>query len=370
MKYIFSCGGTAGHIYPAIAIANYLKNEYGAEILFIGSDGNMECSIVPENGFDIKTVSITNLSRSFSIDGIRHNACTIRNVLVSASKAKKIIKDFSPDAVIGTGGYVCYPVLLAANKLGIPTVVHESNAYPGLTTRMTASFADRILVGVRDAVNAYSDKKKVIFTGTPVREEFNGLDKDKCKTELGINSKLLLSFWGSLGSGYMNDIFLKIIPELPLDNDFRIIHVTGKRYFSGFMEKLKLICPDYEKRNVEIVEFIPDIPRYMAAADLICCRAGASTLSELCYIGKPSVLVPSPNVTNNHQEKNARVLEWRGAAKVMLESEFDSDKFLQAIGSLISDDSALNEMSECSKSLANYTSVKDISGIIISLKGK
>ena len=374
MNYLFTCGGTAGHINPAIAVASRVRTaDPSAKILFIGAEGHMESDLVPREGYEIRTVKITNLSREISLEGLKHNLETCRNVLISVREAKKIIREFSPDVVVGTGGYVCYPVLRAAHELGIPTVVHESNACPGLTTRLLSHTVDRILVGVEGCEKEYSDPSKVIYTGTPVRSGFGTESKKEAREKLGFpeDEKLVVSVWGSLGAGHMNETVLQM---LPLFRDhpagFRMIHVTGKRYYHQFMDSAEKICPDAGNVGVDIREYLHNMPDVMNAADLVMCRSGASTLSELTYIGKPAILVPSPNVANNHQEKNARVVESAGGAKVMLEGEFDAASLFAEIHSLLNDPERLAEMSEASRNLSVADSAERITDIVLKLAGR
>ena len=370
MKFILTCGGTAGHINPALAVAGRLKELVpDSEFLFIGAEGKMEMKLVPREGYEIKPLKITNLRRSLSPKGIAHNLKTVRNVFVSMSEAKKIIKEFKPDAVIGTGGYVCYPVLRAAAKLGIPTLVHESNAQPGLTTKLLAGLVDRIMLGFEESRQHYKDSDKLVFTGTPVRGEFASYTKERAKQELGLdpNEPLVVSIWGSLGAGHMNSDIAELIPMLGRDTGFRLIHSAGTGYYKKLVAKLEETDGDLQSRGAEVREYIYDMPRVMAAADLVMCRAGASTISELCYMGKPVIMVPSPNVTNNHQEKNARVLEAAGGAKVLLEGEFDAKSLLELVKSTLSDSEGLEKMSEAMRSLAVYDATDRICEIILSL---
>lgn len=370
MKFVFTCGGTAGHINPALAVAARIRETVpSSEILFIGAEGNMECTLVPREGFEIRTVKITNISREHSLEGIKHNLNTAKNVLTSIRDAKKILQEFAPNAVVGTGGYVCYPVLTAARELGIPTAVHESNAGPGLTTRLLARHADRILVGVENCAQEYPDPSRVTVTGTPVRCDFGAYTKEKAKAELGIppEERLVFSVWGSLGAGYMNEIMLKLIPLLTKDRTFRLIHVTGKKYYEGFMERLNAVCPEYGSCGIEVREYVHDMPRVMSAADLVMCRSGASTLSELTYIGKPSVLIPSPNVTGNHQEKNARVIEQVGGAKVLLEGEFDAESLMAALKEIASSGERLENMSRAAAALSYGDAAERITDIVLDL---
>ena len=368
MKFVFTCGGTAGHINPALAVAGRLRELLpDSEMLFIGAEGKMEMELVPREGYRIEGLKITNISREHSLSGLAHNLDTIKNVAVSLHEAKKLIREFKPDAVIGTGGYVCYPVLTAAHELHIPTFVHESNAVPGLTTKMLAEHIDRVLVGFEDSRRYYKHPDRVEVTGTPVRGEFGCETKEQAKAELGIpaGEKLVVSVWGSLGAGHMNEVMTELIPMLDGKQGFRLLHAAGSRYYAGMAAKLGETAPDMAEHGVELREYIYDMPRVMTAADLVVCRAGASTISELCYMGKPVIIVPSPNVTNNHQEKNARVLEEAGGAKVLLEGEFDARSLLADVKELLADDEKLKAMSAAMTSLAAEDATERICGIIL-----
>lgn len=370
MRFVLTCGGTAGHINPALAIAGRLRELMpDCEILFIGAEGKMEMELVPREGYKIEALKITNISRGHSLEALKHNLDTLRNVAVSTHEAKRILREFKPDVVVGTGGYVCYPVLTAAHELGIPTAVHESNAVPGLTTKLLAERVDRVMVGFADSREAYHHPEKVEVTGTPVRGEFASYSKALAKRELGLDpdEPLVVSVWGSLGAAHMNKIMGELITLLDARREFRLIHSAGSMYFDGFMEKLEAAMPDFAKFGADVRKYIYDMPRVMAAADLILCRAGASTLSELAYMGKPVIIVPSPNVTNNHQEKNARVLEKAGGAKVFLEGEFDAQSLLDTVRELLGDEGKLSEMSEAMRSLAVPGATDRICDIILSL---
>ena len=370
MKFIFTCGGTAGHINPALAVAGRLKELLpDSEFLFLGAEGKMEMDLVPREGYQIKPLKITNLSRGKSLKALRHNLNTVKNVALSYRQAKAIIRDFQPDAVIGTGGYVCYPVLKAASRLHVPTAVHESNAVPGLTTKMLAKLVDRIMVGFEESRQYYPQPEKVIVTGTPVRGEFAACTKAQARRELGLagNEKLVVSVWGSLGAGHMNGIMTELIPLLDGKQSFRLLHAAGTMYYPGVCEKLAETAPNLAARKVDLREYIFDMPRVMAAADLVLCRAGASTISELTYMGKPVIMVPSPNVTNHHQERNARVLEKAGGAKVLLEGEFDAQSLLALVQELLADEQRLSAMSAAMRSLAVPDATDKICGIIMDI---
>lgn len=373
MRFIFTCGGTAGHVNPALAVAGRLRKLLPeSEFLFLGAEGKMEMELVPRAGYEIRPLHITNIARGKSLAALAHNLDTVKNVLASEREARRIIKDFRPDAVIGTGGYVCYPVLMAAAKLRIPTLVHESNASPGLTTKLLAKHVDRILVGFEESRKHYPDPSRVVVTGTPVRGEFAAWTKESAKQELGlpVDMPLVVSVWGSLGSGHMNGVLLELLPLLQGQKDFRLIHAIGSRDFAEISEKLAALDGQPEDCGADVREYIYDMPRVMAAADLILCRAGASTLAELTYLGKPSLIVPSPNVTDNHQEKNARVLESAGGAKVFLEGEFDAKSLLETVRALLKDAGTLDAMARSMRSLSVPEATDRIVEQILGLCGK
>ena len=368
MRFLFTCGGTAGHINPALAVAGRLRELLGdCEILFIGAKGMMETELVPREGYEIREIEITNISRAHNLEALKHNIHTLRNVAVSTEKARRIIRDFKPDAVIGTGGYVCFPVLTAASRLHIPTLVHESNALPGLTTKLLSEKVDRVMVGFEDSRAHYARPEKVHVTGTPVRGGFSLYTKQTAKEQLGIpdDVPLVVSVWGSLGAGHMNAVMAELIPMMKDDRSFRLIHAAGSRYYEELCEKLKKTAPDHERWGADVRRYIYDMPRVMAASDLVLCRAGASSLAELAYLGKPAIIVPSPNVTNNHQEKNARVLERAGGAKVLLEGGFDAESLFGEIRGLLCDREKLDAMSCAMHALAVPDATDRICAIIL-----
>lgn len=370
MNFILTCGGTAGHVNPALAVAGRLRELMpDCGILFIGAEGKMEMELVPREGYDILPLKITNISRGHSLSDIKHNLETLKNVVVSTKEAKSIIRSFKPDAVLGTGGYVCYPVIKAASELHIPTAIHESNAVPGLTTKLLSGHVNRVMVGFEESRSAYGAVGSVTVTGTPVRGEFARYSKKQAKAELGLaeDEPLVLSVWGSLGAGHMNEIMSQMLPLMKGQRDFRLIHAAGKQYYKKLCDAIGNPAEILAECGAEVREYIYDMPRIMAAADLIMCRAGASTISELTYLGKPAIIVPSPNVTNNHQEKNARVLERAGGAKVLLEGEFDASQLLDRIRDMLRDSSKLQSMSKVMSSLAVRDSADRICEILLEM---
>ena len=348
MKFVLTCGGTAGHINPAIAVAQRLRELLpDCEILFLGAEGKMEMELVPRDGFPIRSLRVTNLSRGHHLADVGHNIATMKNVIESGHEARRILKEFRPDAVLGTGGYVCYPVLHEASRLGIPTLLHESNAVPGLTTRLLSEHVSCVFIGYDESRQYYSKVSDLRVSGTPVRGAFGAYTREQAKAELGLDPDmpLVVSMWGSLGSGHMNEILVRMLPLMRNQRDFFLIHATGSYYHRDVTEKLKAAGLNPKECNADIREYIFDSARVLAAADLVLCRAGASTLAELSSMGKPALIVPSPNVTNHHQEKNARLVERAGGARVLLEGEFDEYSFLTEIRSLLSDPDGLQTMS-------------------------
>ena len=355
MKFVLTCGGTAGHINPAVAVAQRLQELMpDCEILFLGAEGKMEMDLVPREGFRILPLKVTNLSRGHRLEDIGHNLNSLKNVIDAGHEARRVLLEFRPDAVLGTGGYVCYPVLHEAAKLGIPTLIHESNAVPGLTTKMLSGHVSCVLLGYEESAKHYPSVRDLRVTGTPVRDSFCAYTRELAREELGIpaDMPLVVSMWGSLGSGHMNETVVKMIPLMKGRQDFSMIHATGSYYHGAVTGKLQDAGVDPAECNVELREYIFDSARVLNAADLVLCRAGASTLSELSRIGKPALIVPSPNVTNHHQEKNARLVEHAGGAKVLLEGEFDEESFLEEIRALLNDPQRLEAMGSAMRELS------------------
>ncbi len=376
MRIIFACGGTAGHINPALAVAGRIKELMpDSEFLFIGAVGQMESDLVPRAGYKIETVRVRGLSREKTLGGFFHNISAAWHLVRSTMKARKIIKRFKPDIVVGTGGYICFPVLKAASKLGIPTAVHESNACPGLTTKMLADIVDTIMLGFEESRKYYKNPEKTVVTGTPVRGEFASYSMRSAKAELGIpmDKPLVVSVWGSLGAENMNEVMCSVIALAGKTPGFTLIHSAGVEGYEKMVTHLRSTAPDYEKNGMDVREYIYDMPRVMAAADLVLCRAGASTISELAYMHKPTIFVPSPYVTNNHQYKNAKVVEDAGGALIFEEGAFEPRELLDAVKNILSSSDKLSSMSAAMEGLARPEATDMICGRLLSLlseKGK
>ncbi len=335
MNILFTCGGTAGHVNPAVALARiFQERNPDCKVLFVGADGGMENHLVPKEGYEIRSVTITNFHRSFAPADIAHNLGTVRNMVRSKQQAARILDEFQPDLVVGTGGYASYPVVKEAARRHIPTAIHESNAVPGLTTKGLSKVVDRVMVGFEESRSHYDHPEKVVVTGTPVRGDFFRYTRQEAREKLGLTDErpLLLSYWGSLGAevmnGYMTDFIRRAVRE---GAPFHHIHGAGRNY--GAMQKA--LAGVSLPPEIQLREYIYDMPTVMVAADLVLCRGGASTLSELTAIGKPAVIVPSPNVTNHHQEKNANVLARQGGAVVLLEPVCSGDTLYQTTQDLL-----------------------------------
>ena len=371
MRILFTCGGTAGHINPALGVAGRIRELVpDAEILFVGAKDHMETELVPREGYEIKTVTISGFQRSMKPAKIAENIRAVGRVISARRLARRYLEQFRPDVAVGTGGYVCYPVLRTAAAMGIPTAVHESNAVPGLTTKLLEKTVDRILVGLEDSRAFYKDPGKVEVTGTPVRVDFRGLDRAKARRELGMDpdQPVVLAVFGSLGAEYMNDAMAQFIRRMGPDGGFRLIYATGKRYYEAVRARLEAEGTHWA--NADVREYIYDMPRVMTAADVIICRSGASTISELTYLGKPAVMIPSPNVVNNHQEKNARVLERAGAVKMLLEGQFDGGALYDTVTGMLGDRPGLARMHEASLRLGVQDATDRIASIVLGLAQK
>ncbi|NLV50347.1 MAG: UDP-N-acetylglucosamine--N-acetylmuramyl-(pentapeptide) pyrophosphoryl-undecaprenol N-acetylglucosamine transferase [Clostridiales bacterium] len=349
MNFVIACGGTGGHIYPGIAAAERLRARFpGCGILFVGSQGNMETELVPREGWDIRTIRAYSFHRSVKPADIWHNVRGVIGNVAAIGRSRIIINEYKPSCVIGTGGYVCYPVLRAAVSLGVPAVIHESNAGPGLTTRLLEPYVDKILIGFEESLGCYKRREKVEVVGMPVRSGF--VPRERVKR--GGRLPRLLSLWGSLGASRMNDLTAQIIAMNEKEGAFSHTHVTGGgeqgvERMRARLEELGVVGLKYTR----LCPYIYNMAETMADCDMAMCRSGASTLGELSAMGIPALLIPSVNVTANQQEKNARVPEGRGGAVVLTEDVCTAEKMFDTIKSVIRDESRLRTMSEAMSSL-------------------
>ena len=341
MNVVFTCGGTAGHINPAISVANLLRERKPeANILFVGAEGEMETKLVPREGYRLETLKISSYSRKLSPKGVWHNLVTLHNLRSAKQKADRIIREFRPDVIVGTGGYASFPMLRQGARRGIPTAVHEANAMPGLTTRMVADSASRIMVCFEESKAYYKHPERVQVVGMPVRQEFLYTTRAEARARLGLGDEpLLISAWGSLGAREMNKRMADFFAlELRDGCPWRHVHATGSYGWRWMPELVAEKGVDLKAHpEIEMREYIHNMPELMAAADLIITRAGASSLNEIEAAGTPCIIVPSPNVTDNHQEKNARVLERQGAALVLPEQGLSAQELYDTAKALMAD---------------------------------
>ena len=374
MNVIFTCGGTGGHINPAIAVANMMKERHpDCNILFIGAKGHMEEKLVPQAGYELKCLPGSGLSRKLNLEGIKKNVQAVQNVLSAVGECKKIIRQFKPDVIIGTGGYASFPALYAGSSMGIPTCVHESNAVPGVTTKMAASRANRVLVSFPESAQYYRNKDKVEVVGMPVRKEFILTEKEEAKRLLGLDSRpVVVSAFGSLGARQMN---FAVADMFKLEKEgnfpFQHIHATGSFGWEWMPEHVASLDVDVHGDNgIDMREYIYNMPTVMAAADVIISRAGASTCNEIGASGTPCVLIPSPNVTNNHQEKNARILEAHGAAIVITEDQCSGKILYNTVEQLLADHDRRKAMSKAVREMVILDSAERICDLLESLAQK
>ena len=343
MKVIIAAAGTAGHINPGIAIANKIKKEIpNSKIIFIGTIRGLENDLVPRAGYELKTIEAYGIQKRINITNIKNFLKTIKGF----SEAKEIIKEEKPDLVIGTGGYICGAVLTAAAKQNIPTMLHESNAYPGLAVRMLAKRTTTIMVGFKEAKEKLTKAKRVVLTGTPTKISNTRIDKDKVKKDLGITNDLpiVLIFGGSQGAKAINDIVLQIIKN-KLNKNYQIIWAPGKNQYEIIKSELLKENIDINNvKNAKIIPYIYNMQEMMAISDLIIARSGAMTITELSIMEKPAIFIPFPFATENHQEYNARVLEKLNAARVIIEEDLSCDKLEETIEQLIVDRKELEQM--------------------------
>ncbi len=374
MNVIFTCGGTGGHINPAIAVANMIRERHpDSNILFIGAKGHMEEQLVPKAGFPLKCLEVSGMKRGKSLKAMGKNLKTVADTAKAVSACKKILKEFKPDVILGTGGYACFPALMAGSKMKIPTCVHESNAMPGLTTRMLADRVDQVMVCFPESAKRYKHPENVKTVGMPIRREFIYSDKEKAKQELGLSGqKVVVSAFGSLGARKMNEAICDLLTmEKEAGYPFHHIHATGKFGWEWMPQKLREAGVEFESTAaLDVREYIYNMPTVMAAADVIISRAGASSCNEIAASGTPCILIPSPNVTDNHQEKNARVLESHGGAVVLLEKDCTAQALYDGIQSILEDSDRADRMSAALKGNVILDSAERICDIMEALACK
>lgn len=367
MKVIIAGGGTAGHINPAISIAEeILKNDSNSKILFVGNENSMEKTAALQCGFHFKCIKVSGFQRSFSLKNIKRNVNSIKYLLTAKNKCKKILNEFKPDLVIGTGGYVSGPILYTASKMGYKTIIHEQNAFPGVTTKILSKYVDTIMLSTEKAKKFIKYKDKCVVTGLPIRNAITNTSVQFAKRKYGEDNCItILSFGGSLGARPLNNAILKLMRwEQVNKKNIVHIHATGKKSYEEFIKSLKDLDVDIKDQRLIIRPYIDDMDICMKASDLVISRSGANTLSEITACKKASILIPSPYVSENHQYHNAKVLSDNDAAILIQEKDLTDMALINAVQYLLHNKDKLTEFSYNSGKLAILDSNEKIYKII------
>ena len=353
MRVIIAAAGTAGHINPGIAIANKIKEEEpDSKIIFIGTGKGLEKDLTSRAGYELKTIDAYGFSKKISIDNLKKMIKTLKGF----KQAKKIIKEFNPDIVIGTGGYICGAVISSAHSLKIPTMLHESNAYPGLAVKMLAKKTDTI---IEEAKNNIKKANKVVYTGNPTKVKklnLSSSDIKRIKNELKVDEKLplILVFGGSQGAKVINDAVKEVVKK-KLNANYQIVWAAGKEQYDLVKQDLEKSGIDINNiKNATILPYIYNMDEVMSVSDLVVARSGAMTLTELAIIGKPAIFIPLPSSSANRQEDNARVFEKNGAAKVILNNELNANNLNKEINNIISNKEIVNNMGKAASKMAVF----------------
>ena len=329
MNVIICGGGTVGHLTPGISIAEIITRSYkNSRILFVGREGGEENSVIEKRGFKLKTIKISGISRSLSLKNLK----SLSHIISSGKRARKIVKEEKPDLVIGTGGYVCWPIIRAAQKEKIPTMIHESNILPGLATKLLSPKCDKVLLNFKQSEIYFKRKDNLMTVGNPLPKAFETVTREEARRKLGLSKSdfFILSFGGSTGAQRLNESIISLMESYSVKRkSVKHLHGCGKRYFEEIKEKYPLFAKG--KDGCKIVPFIDEMATYMKAADTVISRCGAMTLSEICACKTVPILIPSPNVTANHQYKNAKVFTDSGAALMIEESELNDRTILDAV---------------------------------------
>ena len=363
MKVIFAGGGTGGHINPAISIADYAKShDKNFEALFIGTKSGMESKLVPKAGYNLEYIDIAGFDRK----NLLKNVSVVGKLLKADSDCKKIIKNFKPDCIVCTGGYVSGPVAIAAKKTKTPALIHEQNVYPGLTVRGAEKYVSYVAVSFEETINRMSAPEKCVVTGNPIRSEILEADYKTARKKLGIKKPFALIFGGSLGADKINETVVGMLQRIVEEGKMALLFGTGDRNYEKVSNAIKekgIKLSD----DVRVVPYIDNMADCMAAADVVAARSGAITVSEIAALGKPSILIPSPNVVRNHQEQNAREFEREGAAAVITEQDLTSELLYDKMTTMLGDKKSLKVMSENLKRLAKTDALERIYELMLKM---
>ena len=364
MKIVFAGGGTAGHVNPALAVAGYIcKKEPGSQVWLSGGKGNIEEKLAAKAGYPIYTFPLKGLSRAKSLAGIKQTLQALLDMQKATGQCKKILQDIKPDVVMGTGGYASFPMVRAAAQLGIKTAVLEVNATPGIATKQLAKKVDCTMLSFAETEQLVPGAKRYELTGSPVREEILRC-REKEHAPLFDNDKpTLVCFWGSVGAKYMNEKMVEVAQMVADKQQFNLLQVSGASHYGWMKDALTKAGIVSDKGNFRLTDYIYDMDRVLAKADLVLCRAGG-TLSELCAAGTPAIVVPSPYVAENHQEKNARVLSDRDAAVLILEKDCTGEKLYGELKTLLADETRRKDMSRKLREMAHLDCTERICDIV------
>ena len=349
MRVLLTGGGTGGHIYPALAVARRLKEmEEDVTILYVGTERGLESRIVPEENIAFRSIEIEGFKRNLNLEGIKYNFRSIGLFFKSIRESKKIIKEFKPDVVLGTGGYVSAPIGYAAAKAGVPTIIHEQNSYLGLTNKFLIRYIDRLAISFEDVLDQVSGHEdKVVFTGNPRAQEVSKIGMPMIDTIYGLNvtKPIVLIFGGSRGAAKINEAVIEAYPRL-VTRDYQIIFVTGEHYFEDVTRQLNAIAPLKNNPHFVVKPYIHNMINVLRHSSLIISRSGATTIAEITVLGVPSILIPSPNVTEDHQTKNAMSLVNNQAAILLKEADLNAESFLREIDYVMTNSSIRQSMGE------------------------
>jgi len=363
MRVMITGGGTGGHIYPALSIADELRQrDPSVEIMYVGTERGLESKVVPKAGYTFRTIRVDYFKKKLTLENVKR----ANKVIKGLNDANKLINEFVPDIIVGTGGYVCGPVVLMGNLKGVKTIVHEQNAIPGKTIKLLSVFVDKIFTSFEESHQYFRQKKKLVYSGNPVRKEFGALEKGQSREAINIGNdkKVIFSVGGSGGAAKVNEMMLELFKDDTLGH-VEFHHVTGPRYYDEFKNRVEKL--NLERDNVYVHDYLDNIGQYMSASDVMISRSGALTLTEIATMGVPSILIPSPNVAHNHQEYNAKVFEAKGAAVLLREKELDSNVMKHTVNQVISDQEKLLRMSNRSKALSKMDATDIICDQIESL---
>lgn len=350
MRVIVTGGGTGGHIYPALAIADKFKEmDSDTEILYVGNDEGIEKEVVPKSGYPMELVDARWLDKSSPWQLIKTGARVAKGIL----EASRVMRKFKPDVVIGTGGYVCFPVIVAGKRFGAKTFLHEQNAFPGLANRTLEKYVNKVFLGFPDAAKYFKDQSKMVDAGNPVRKSFFSLEKSHAREKLGFPKEdfIVFSFGGSLGAEKINEVAFDLMQVVNGHERMRMIFGTGKWYYEDIIKQAAEKKIDL-KDNIIIKDYIDDMENYLAASDLIISRAGALSVAEMTVCGRACILIPSPNVTGNHQYYNAKAVADRGGAILMEEKDLTSEGLIKEVMRLKNNPEIAEKMGRAAKACA------------------